>query len=169
MMVFFDKTGAAAGSQQTKVDDPDFNKAFNRLKRLHRKGELPGLGKASADHHVLVQNMGGAKELGFMTASTTSSDGAAILNFFDNTGKWTGRKEYAPRSRQFFQIVEEVKGLMQKGTIPNAIVHIDVPEHPNNVPRLIVPGNIKSAEEEASLRMSNFAGMAARGAIKRGS
>jgi hypothetical protein len=169
MMVFFDKAGAVAGNQKMNVNDPDFKKVFRRLKRLHRKGELPGLGKASADHHVMVQEIGGQGAFGLMTAATSKTDGAAILNFFDNTGKWVGRKEYSPRGTQFFQIIEEVKKLMENETIPKQIVHIDVPDHPNNVPRLIIPGNIKSAEEEADLRMSNFTGMAARAAIKRGS
>lgn len=168
MMIFFDTTGAVAGNQKIKVNDPTFAKAFARVKRMHRKGELPGLEKASADHHVLVQETGGAKGFGLITAASSKAEGAAVLTFFDNTGKWVGRKEYSPRGRQFFQIVDEVKDLMKRGEVPNQVVHIDVPDHPNNVPRLIIPGNIKSAEEEQALRMTNFSGMAARGALKRG-
>ena len=168
MMVFFDKTGAVAGNQQMKVDDPNFKKAFTRIRRMHRRGELPGLGNASVDHHVLVQEMGGDKTFGLLTASTTKKDGNVVLNFFDNTGKWTGRQEFGPRGKQMFQIIEEVKAKMSSGDVPNAIVHVDVPDHPNNVMRILVPGNIKSSEEEAQAKMSSMSGMIARGAIKRG-
>ncbi len=169
MMVFFEMTGAVAGSQQISVDDPDFKKALTRVKRMYRKGELPGLGNANVDHHVLVQEMGGAKTFALMTASKTKSSGSAILNFFDDTGKWKGRQEHSPRSKQFFQIIDEVKEKMRKGEIPAGIVHVDVPEHPNNVPRLLIPTNLKSSEDEAKLKADSFSGMVARGAIKRGS
>ncbi len=169
MMVFFEMTGAVAGSQQISVDDPDFKKALTRVKRMYRKGELPGLGNANVDHHVLVQEMGGDKTFALMTASKTERSGGAVLNFFDDTGKWKGRQEHSPRSKQFLQIIDEVKQLMNSGAIPEGIVHVDVPEHPNNVPRLLIPTNLKSSEEEAKLRADNFSGMVARGAIKRGS
>ena len=67
------------------------------------------------------------------------------LTYFRRSGKYYTEGEYNSEKRHMHEIFDEVQLKSEMGTLPGLmkghsdfIVLIDVPEHPNNHPRLVV-------------------------------
>lgn len=68
------------------------------------------------------------------------------LTYFKDTGKYYSEGSYETEKEHLFSIFQEVQQKVQDRILPGLvrgcsefIVGIDVPDHPNNHPRLIVP------------------------------
>lgn len=67
------------------------------------------------------------------------------LEYFKKTGRYYSECSYVTTKEHLYEIFEEVRNLKEAKMLPGLvkghsefIVHIDVPEHPNNHPKLIV-------------------------------
>jgi hypothetical protein len=70
------------------------------------------------------------------------------LTYFKQTGKYYSKGSYETDKEHLFQIFEEVRLMVQAGTLPGLcrgcnefIVGIDVPDHPHNHPHLVIERN----------------------------
>jgi hypothetical protein len=68
------------------------------------------------------------------------------LTYFTPRGKYYTDGEYETEKTNLWEIVEEVNVLARERKLPGLIeghsqfiVHVDVPEHPNNHPNLVLP------------------------------
>ena len=68
------------------------------------------------------------------------------LDYFKDTGKWYTEGEYETPEKSLYEIWDEVREMMDKGKLPGLIeghsefiVLINVPDHPHDHPRLIIP------------------------------
>lgn len=71
-----------------------------------------------------------------------------VMNYFKaGSGKWYAEAMYETKEIQMFSIHLEVKRMIEElksvpglidGTVGGFIVHVEVPEHTNNVPKLFV-------------------------------
>ena len=69
------------------------------------------------------------------------------LIYFKQSGKYYSEGSYETNRKELYEIWYDVSLLMQDKELPglmqghsNFIVSVDVPEHPNNHPRLILKG-----------------------------
>lgn len=65
------------------------------------------------------------------------------LTYFKMGGKYYTEGSYESEKAQIFEIHEEVREMKANGTLPGIsiddhIVHVEVPDHPDNHPRLII-------------------------------
>ena len=64
------------------------------------------------------------------------------LTYFKNTGKYITEGIYITDKKEIHEIHDEVLEMKKKGNLPGITgndftVHVDIPEHPDNHPRLI--------------------------------
>ena len=67
------------------------------------------------------------------------------LNYFKNTGKWYTEASYETNLKDLHSIWNEIRGMKETKELPGLIsghgdllILVDVPEHPNRHPHLII-------------------------------
>jgi len=73
-----------------------------------------------------------------------------ILTYFKRSGKYYSEGKYDTEKEHMFEIFEEVRELVDQNRCPGLMkghsdfyAHVDVPDHPNNYPHLVIPNSLK--------------------------